>query len=501
MSEKRVLEDTEEDDFNKRPDVFRSTVQEIVCVLTLTMSTSLMSLNTGGLIVTLPSIGKDLGISGGMLSWAISVSSLATGSSLLISGQLADVFGRRRMVLFAYGFYTVCSLLCGFLGWVKVYVPFLIFRAFQGVCASLCVTASAGILGATYSPCRRKNYAMATFAAGAPVGFVFGILSGGICNQILTWYSVLWFFAILYAGLTVVAWFVVPLDEQPLRLEILSKLDWCGAALALCGFALFVFSLAQADSAPQGWRTPYIIALLIVGVALIAAFCVYEGYVPSRPLMPLRIWTYPGMALCLVIASCGWMDFQGTLTYYGTLYFQNIQGASPILTTAYFVPQAISGILVNVVAGYALDRVPGRILMIIAMLGFTAAALLWSFVQPDTLYWALPFPALIVVVIGADLAYNVANLHALSTVDKSLQSTAAGVFNTTLQLSGTIGLAASAAVVNSVVEGQETASKDELMKGYRAGYYFALGISGLGLILSFFLKVGTTGHRTQPTNN
>lgn len=477
----------------KRPDAFKSTTQEVLCVITLTMATSLMSINNGSLVVSLPAIGDDFGISGGTLSWSLSASALATGSFLLASGQVADLFGRRRMLLFSYVFFTVCSVIAGFM---KNYIVFFLFRGFQGLCGATAVTAAAGILGATYPPNRRKNYAMAAFASGAPVGFVVGILAGGICAQILDWYTVLWFAAIVYAFFSIAAYFFVPkdpaLDWGRIK-STLPTLDYGGAILAISGFILFVFSLSQADGAPEGWGTPYIIALLIIGALLIISFCTYEAYIPKRPLMPMEIWTYPGFALCMAIAACGWIDFSGTLSYYATLYFQELREASPILTTAYFVPQAIAGILVNIFAGYALDRIPGRILMIVAMLGFTAAALLWSFVQLDTLYWAIPFPAFILVVVGADITYNVANLHALSTVDKKLQSTAAGVFNTCLQLSTSVGLAASAAVVNSVVTDQTTATKKEILEGYRAGYYFALGIAGLGLILSFFLKVGTKG--------
>lgn len=481
----------------QRPAVFRSLFHEIMCVIILTFAPALNSVTVGGLTIALTAIGKEFNIDGGVLSWTQSAAALGTASFLLVMGQISDVLGRKRMLTFAYIMFVIFSIIAGFM---KSVIPFFIFRALQGVCSATAVTAGAGILGATYKNSRRKNYAMASFGAGAPIGFIAGIVSSGICLEILGWNAVLFFYAIVYAILTVLALLFVPNDPPLERSRIMQKfrtLDYGGGALAVSGLTLFVFSLSQADAAPEGWNTPYMIALLIVGVVLMISFCFYEAYVPNNPLMPMRIWKFPGFALSMGIISCGWVDFTGCLNYYATLYFQDVKGASPILTTAYYVPQAVAGILVNAFAGYTLHRIPGRILIIIAMAGFTGAALLWSFVEPNTLYWALPFPAFILVVIGADLAYNVCNMHALSSVDRSLQSSAAATFNTVLQISTAVGLAASSAIVNSVTPNQDTATPEQLVKGYHAGYYFALAVAALGLVMSFFLNVGTKGAETK----
>ncbi|ODQ68378.1 hypothetical protein NADFUDRAFT_49023 [Nadsonia fulvescens var. elongata DSM 6958] len=96
------------------------------------------------------------------------------------------------------------------------------------------------------------------------------------------------------------------------------------------------------------------------------------------------------------------------------------------------------------------------------------------------------------VTIGSDLVYKICNLHALSAVSKDIQSAAAGVFNTSLNIASAIGLATSATIVSSVVPDQVNATKEELLKGYHAAFYFAVGISVIGLIACVFLKVGTT---------
>ncbi|ANB13772.1 Amf1p [Sugiyamaella lignohabitans] len=482
----------------KRPACFRSTFHEVVCVFILTMAPVLSSTNNGVLYIALPRIGKEFRVADGTLSWTMSASSLATGAFLLLMGQLADTIGRRRMVLFSYAFYTLMSLGAGL---CKNYIGFTILRALQGIASAAGVTAAVGILGSEYLPGKRRNFALAAFSSGAPLGFVFGLLAGGISTEILNWESSLYFFAMVYFVLTIIGFFVIPKSDprfdRRFLYESLQKIDYVGALLTISGFTLFVFALSQWSSTAHGWKTPYILVCLFLGALIIALLCVYEGYVPARPLMPMHIWIAPGFALCMATIICGWILFTGVVSYYATLYFQNIRHTSPILTTACFLPMAIGGIMVNVFAGLVLHKISGRILLIVAMASFTISALLWSFVGEHTLYWALPFPGLLLVVVGADLAYNVCNMHALSTVDKSLQSTAAGVFNTCLQLATALGLAISSSVVAAVVPDQLNATPSELLKGYRAGYWFATGVGGLGLIFSFFLKIGTQGGRTK----
>lgn len=484
---------------NERPDLFSSTSKEIICVLILTMAPMASSASVGGLQIGLETIGKAFDVDSATLSWALSSFALASGSFFLFFGGIADIFGRRVVLITSFIFYAIFSLIAGFM---KNFIVFCIIRALQGMASAASIPAAVGILGAAYKPGPRKNKVMATFAAGAPIGFIVGIISGGICTEFLSFRAVLWFHAILWGIFSIIAWFVVPRTKNDIPLtkkhilEGLNNIDYGGTFLAIAGFTLFVFALSQAEGAPQQWKTPYIIALLIVGVVIIALFVVYETYVPANPLMPMSLWTTSWQfPLCMLIMSANWMNFTGTLSYYGTLYFQVIRGTSPILTTAYWIPQAIAGMTVNFIVALTLHRIPGKILMLIATLSFFASALLWSFITVDIIYWAIPFPAMILVVVGADVGYNVANMMTLTSVPKSMQSSAAGVFNTILQLSTAIGLAASSAVASGISSTfEEPLTKEEILKSYHGAFYFAAAVAGCSVIACLFLKVGTYGN-------
>ena len=108
----------------------------------------------------------------------------------------------------------------------------------------------------------------------------------------------------IYAVAITLTWIYVPGDRcQSVSLKnVVRTFDWAGSFLIVSAFVLIVFSLrcswrefrypvsymySEANSTSNGWATPYIIALLVIGILLLTAFVIVEAYV-SLPLMPLR---------------------------------------------------------------------------------------------------------------------------------------------------------------------------------------------------------------------
>lgn len=477
---------------NGRPSCFKSTAHEVIVVLLCSMGPALGNSNVGLSQLSLTYIGDSFGVTGGPLTWAVGAFTLANGAFVLFMGGIADAFGRKNALVLSYFFYALFSLASGF---VHNFVGFCILRALQGVAGAASVPASVGVISLVYPPGTRRNKAMATFSGGAPVGYALGLIGAGISCEYLSWRSILYFMAIVYLLTAILSYLFIPADDSRSWESIkdsLRSMDYCGIFIIISGLTLVTFALTQSDAAPEKWRTPYIIGLLIAGILIIAIFLVYETYVPKRPLLPMFIWKSPSFGLCMAIVTSGWMSAIGIVVFYMALFFQNIWKKSPIEVTVHFLPLAIFGLSVNVLAAYVLHRVSGRLLMIIGMFSYTLAAVLWAVMKPEYSYWAIPFPAMLLNCMGADLAYNVGTMHTLNSVSKQLQSTAGGLFNTLLQLSITIGLAAASAIVSSITD-TSTASPHELLKAYRGAFWLAAGIAGAGLFGSFFLSIGRQG--------
>jgi len=99
-----------------------------------------------------------------------------------------------------------------------------------------------------------------------------------------------------------------------------------------------------------------------------------------------------------------------TSAFWLSLFMQNVLKYSAIQVAIHLLPQAIGGILVNVVAGFILHRVNNKILTGIGALAYLGSVILLATMKEDSSYWAFIFPALILSVIGADLQFNVANV-------------------------------------------------------------------------------------------
>jgi len=183
-------------DLGPRPAVFRSTAQEAAFVFQATVATMTSSFLTGSSVIITASIGRDLGMTQGEITWITASTSLTAGASQLALGQLADLLGRKMTLLAGMGSFSLLCVLTGFARdpfWMDIVCGLL------GVCSAMVVPPAIGILGAAYAtPSRRKNLAFSAFSAGNPLGFVIGSVCSGIATRLFDWRAAFFLVAILY---------------------------------------------------------------------------------------------------------------------------------------------------------------------------------------------------------------------------------------------------------------------------------------------------------------
>jgi MFS family permease len=111
----------------------------------------------------------------------------------------------------------------------------------QGLASAGAVPAAVGILGANYGPGRRKNKVFASFSAGNPIGFCFGLVLGGLLTSYVSWRWVIWIISIFQGSTGIASFFLIPKDEK--RAGPRESLDYFGAFLVVSGLILFCFGL------------------------------------------------------------------------------------------------------------------------------------------------------------------------------------------------------------------------------------------------------------------
>lgn len=151
----------------------------------------------------------------------------------------------------------------------------------------------------------------------------------------------------------------------------------------------------------------------------------------------------------------------------------------------------LTGLLTNFIASFILHRVSGTILLILAETGILGAAILQSLLSQATSYWAMTFPSLPLMIMGAEFSYLVCSLFVLESVHKPHLSVAAGVFTSLMSLGSAIGAAASSSI-RQHVSGQE-----KRIEGFHAAYWFGVGMAGVAVLLSLTVRVDKRGTREE----
>jgi MFS family permease len=399
-----------------------------------------------------------------------------------------------------------------------------VLRGFQGIGGSATIPSALGILAHAFPPSRARSIAFATFAAGAPVGGAFGMIIGGVLTQLTSphWRSIFYMAAATSAVIGVSG--LISFDADVPSSEVVKRVDWIGASLVTVGLVLIVFVLAQGEIASDGWKTPYIIVLLVLGVILLAVFLVWEWKLeriieedPSRatsmwtppPLMKLSLWTRAKgrMAVILVIAFLNWSAFIGW-SFWVQLYYQNYLLLTPVETMIRFIPMFIVGCLCNFFVAMVVAKLPLVIFVVSGTLLTATAAILFALIDPSVTYWAFCFPSTVLIVFGADFVYSSGTIFIAKTSLPHEHSVAGALFQTMTQIGTAFGLTISTIVFNTVVDSESaklgvtvnSSGTNAPMSAQLVGYHDAQWTSAAfalmaALLAALFLRsVGIVGH-------
>lgn len=181
---------TQSDPYGSRPKCFSTTWSECLFVVTTSFAIGATAIMNGALVVMSNSIAESLHMNSSETTWLMAGMTLTSGAFLLFFGKVADLYGRRNLLVYSMAAFTICMLVVGF---SQNAIMAEVFLALSGIpCASV-VPPAIGKLGAIYEkPSRRKNRAFACFSAGNPVGFVAGAIIAGIATQVASWRATFW---------------------------------------------------------------------------------------------------------------------------------------------------------------------------------------------------------------------------------------------------------------------------------------------------------------------
>lgn len=480
----------------ERPQVFHSIWAEVAFVFSISMSQVITEFSVSGFTVILPTVIHELDIPQASSVWPATAFSLAIAATLLFFGRLGDICGGFPVYVAGMTWLALWSIIAGF----SIGPLMLNFcRALQGLGAAAYLSNGVLLMGSIYRPGPRKNLVFSTYGMSAVAGFFVGIFFAGVVGQYSRWGWYFWIGSFLAAITAVSSFFSIPSDSAVRRKNGI-KMDWLGSALIASGLTLTVYAITDSSHSPQGWRTPYIPTLLVVGCLLLGAAVYVEGWVAKLPLLPFDVFAVKSMKP-LTIALLLNYGTLGIYLLYVTQYMQMFMAASPLQVVAWYTPMILGGLILSTAGGFVLHLIPGQALLVVSGAGWIGALLLFALAPLGANYWAFTFPrysycdafpaprtdrpgSAIFATVGIDITFNIANIFITTNMPNERQGLAGGLINSILHLGITFCLGFA-----DIIQAQ-TVDRVGMLKSYKAIFWFGVAAASVALFLmAFFVKI------------
>jgi EmrB/QacA subfamily drug resistance transporter len=429
--------------------------------------------------VALPSIQVDLGFSQENLQWVISAYALLFGGFLLLGGRAADLLGRRRLFVAGLIVFTAASLLSG-LAWSDEVL--ILTRAVQGLGAAIITPAALSILMTTFSEGRERNAALGVWGAVGAFGAVAGVLLGGVLTDWLSWE---WIFYInVPVGLVGLA--LTPLLLRESRDAHVKSFDVPGAVLVTGGLITLVYAITEASS--YGWSSVQTIGLFVLAGVLLAGFVGWESRV-SEPLMPFSIFRIRTVSAANIAGLIlGTVTFSMFLML--TLYMQQVLGYSPMRTGVAYLAVAGTAIVWSTVAAQLVNRVGVKPTIATGMTLLTVGLVYFTQVSVGGSYAGDLLPGFLIIAAGLGFSFVPISIAALAGVQPSEAGLASGLFNTSQQIGGALGIAALSTIATTKTSDGVAAGTPlpkALTDGFEAAFIWGGVVAAIGILVALVL--------------
>jgi EmrB/QacA subfamily drug resistance transporter len=431
--------------------------------------------------IALPSAQTALHFTNNDRQWIITAYSLSFGSLLLLGGRLADLIGRKTMLIIGLAGFATASAVGGA---ATSFGMLVAARAVQGGFAAMLAPALLALLTTTFSNGNERARAFGIFGAIAGGGSAVGLLLGGILTEYASWRWTMYVNILTVVPALIGAIFLLARNRSEHR----PRIDIPGTIAVTAGLFALVYGFSNAET--DGWGSGITIAYLVAAGLLLVAFVVIQVR-SKNPLLPMRIIldrVRGGGFLAMLISGSAMFAVFLFMTYF---LQQNLK-YTPVQTGLAFLPLTAALVLVAAVIGPQLARRVGPkvIIPLGALLG-AVAMFMFTGVDLNSTYAANVLPGLLVMGAGLGLIFSSAQNISTLGIRPDDAGVASATVNTVQQVGGSIGTAllntiASSAATAFLVGKLPTPENAALaaVHSYSTAFWWATGIFLIGAVAS-----------------
>jgi EmrB/QacA subfamily drug resistance transporter len=449
----------------------------VLALVAMSLGVFVIANDFTALSVAIPEIESDLETNLNRSQWVINGYAVVFGVLIVTGGRLADQFGRRRVFMIGASVFAVFSLLGGLAPDIELLIA---CRAVMGIGGAMMWPA---ILGMTYAilPEERASLAGGLILGVAGLGNAVGPLLGGALTDGLSWR---WVF-FLNVPIAAFAMFVtarnVPEDAGQ---GAEAGIDYPGIATLSAGVVAILVGLDQGTA--EGYGSPAILALLVVGVLLLVAFVRVERAQGANALVPPDVMRQQQFVVaCAVVLLMSAIFFAALL--YLPQFMEKELGFSAVEAGAGLLPVMVVFAATSFASGTLYDKLGARTVVSAGAAFLGVGIFMLSFLEAGWDYVDL-VPGMVVLGLGIGLFYSSVTTAAVTSLDPSRSSLAGGIVYMCQVAGGALGLGVNTAIV---------LSQSELPEGIRLAFRVDAALALVGLLVAL-AYIGRTQPVTHP---
>jgi len=317
--------------------------------IALLLVTALAAIEGTIVSTAIPSITADL-LGVDLISWIYSAYLLASAIAAIIFGKLADLFGRKRMIITGIIIFLLGSMLCGL---AQSMEQLIVFRAIQGIGAGSILPITLTMVGELFKTEKARAKGQSYLSMVWGVSGVVGPLFGGFIVDQVSWHYI--FFINVPFGLASIYLIVKHYQEQ---LETVKrKIDYLGAVLFTIGMVSLLYVIID-NSKTQAWLSSESLLMYGVAVVLLGIF-IWVELRAEEPIIPLTLFKNGRLMVINALTLSG-MSIVIGVTVYIPIFAQSVLGKNATQAGLLLTPMSIFWTVNSIMAGYLIGRLTNK---------------------------------------------------------------------------------------------------------------------------------------------
>ncbi len=372
------------------------------------------------------------------LQWAVNSYTLVFAGMLFTWGTLGDRLGRRRILLLGFVLFGVASLASAY---AQDPAQLIAARALMGLGGAAVMPATLSIISNVFEPAERPK-AIGIWAGAVGIGIAVGPIVGGSLLEHFWWGSVFLInVPIVVLGLVVIT-ALVPESRNPAP----GRLDPVGVLLQTAGLVALVYGIIRIGELGTA-ADPTVVVPLTLGVAVLAAFVVWELRTDS-PVLDVRLFRMPTFAAAVASIGLTFFALMG-VTFFMVFYLQVVRGYTPLEAGVRLLPLALGQLVASPLSARMTRRFGARVVTATGLALVSGSFLAYLALDEHSSIWVLEL-IFLMQGLGMGNVMPPATEVIMGSMPREQAGAASAVNNTVRQVGGALGVAVLGTLLSSV---------------------------------------------------